>query len=593
MQGSYWTQIKAQRVSRRRVLAATGAGGAAALILAACGDDGGDGPGKDKSGLLREAQDTTDRAQPGGVFVTTIADALNLDPIAQNSSTGFNHTMPVYSKLTKYGLGKNLKLPGPDQISGDAAESWEISPDATQITLKLRPDHKFDPRPPTNGRAMNTADVKWSWDRFATGSSFRAELINSLSDAGVVDSLSYPDNRTVVIKLAFSYGPILEFISYYPYFNIMPVEAEDRFDPRREMRGSGPFMLMEYQPSLKFEYARSPDWYVKTRPFLDGMRRQIIPDYAAALAQFETKALWTYAVRQEDILGIKQAHPEMVLQRQADEVGAPQFGFYAFSARPNSPFRDVRLRRALSMMIDRDAYIDTMHNLPAFEAAGLPVEGMWSSHMHAGQPHWIDPKNKAKELGEGAKHFQHNPEEARKLVSAAGQTSAVKDKINYRQTDARTNDILTAMMNDGGIFDLSVNVLDEPTYRDYQAAKGNFDGITPFTNGGHNEEAWFVNFLTPGGKFAVSTQPFPQITDKIVRTRRELDSNRRDDLVKELQRDLAMDMTVMLLPGYAIGFDLHWPWLKNYGTFTSGDITATWSSSRSYTEYWYDKSAQL
>ena len=57
--------------------------------------------------------------------------------------------------------------------------------------------------------------------------------------------------------------------------------------------------------------------------------------------------------------------------------------------------------------------------------------------------------------------------------------------------------------------------------------------------------------------------------------------------------DLALDMTALVAPGYSLGFTLNWPWLKNYGVFTHGDLTQTWSSSRIYTEYWYDKSAQV
>ena len=51
-------------------------------------------------------------------------------------------------------------------------------------------------------------------------------------------------------------------------------------------------------------------------------------------------------------------------------------------------------------------------------------------------------------------------------------------------------------------------------------------------------------------------------------------------------------MTCLILPGYSVGFTLHWPWLKNYDVFTVGDLTPTWSSSRVYTEYWHDKTAK-
>ena len=59
-----------------------------------------------------------------------------------------------------------------------------------------------------------------------------------------------------------------------------------------------------------------------------------------------------------------------------------------------------------------------------------------------------------------------------------------------------------------------------------------------------------------------------------------------------IQNELALDMSNIIFPGFAVGFHLHWPWLRSYGVFTSGDATANNSSSRSYTQYWYDKLLQ-
>jgi ABC-type transport system substrate-binding protein len=276
-------------------------------------------------------------------------------------------------------------------------------------------------------------------------------------------------------------------------------------------------------------------------------------------------------------------------------VGAPQFPYWTFSARANSQFRDARLRRAVSMMIDRDLFIDTYYELKQYRDAGLPVEGLWNSHNYAGMPNWIDPKTNAKDLGEGGKFFHLNQAEARKLVQASGKQS-VKETIHTRATRAQSlpTEILVQMLQEGGLFEMQTNVMDEPTYRNYQASKGNgYDGMYIQTNGGHNEEGWFTNLFSPFGKYSVDGEkPIPGITDKVIRMRKEVDDNKRVAQIKELQRDLAMDMTCLILPGYAVGFTLHWPWLKNYDVFTVGDLTPTWSSSRVYTEYWYDKTAK-
>jgi ABC-type transport system substrate-binding protein len=213
--------------------------------------------------------------------------------------------------------------------------------------------------------------------------------------------------------------------------------------------------------------------------------------------------------------------------------------------------------------------------------------------MRAGQPNWLDPKTNA--LGEGAKFFKHDPAEAKKLVAAAGH-NVVKSVIQWHNngTDKQREQITHGMLTEGGVFDLAINIVDyNTTYRDHQISKGlGFDGLSFFMNGGYNEESWLVNMYTPGGKRAVSGQPVPKVTDLVTRARSEQDSEKRNTLLKDAQKELALDMTNMIFPGFAIGFNLTWPWLKNFDVFTSGDLEPTWSSSRSYTEYWYDTSAK-
>lgn len=586
--GSYWSSVLEKRIGRRRALSVAAGSAAAAALLTACG--GGTDSGGDKSGLLTVPRDTSGDAKPGGVWINRLLSAADtMEPVAATGSVGFTHTMPVYSKFTKNGKGANRQLPTPEMVTGDAMESWETSADGLQFTFKLRRNHRFDPRPPTNNRAMTTADVKFSVERFEAGSAFRGEVLQKFSPTGMIDSIAFPDEYTVTMKLAFPYANFQEVLAYYPYFVIMPVETE-RFNPRSEMRGSGPFRLMEFEPDLRLVYAKNPDWYVKDRPFLDGFQQVLIPEYAAALAQFEAGAVWTMDVNQEDILPVKQRHPELVLTENLANIKAPQFQFFQFSMKPDNAFRDVRLRRAVSMLIDRGAIIDTFYNLPNFRAAGLPAEGMWHSHNYAGQPNWIDPQKNAADLGEGGKYFQHDVAEAKKLLSAAGREGFAFPFEYQSGAAARQYEAIAGMLRDGGLRPEN-KVIDSATHRRYQASAGfGFDGMWPQTNGGHNEESWFLNMYHPGGKFTISSQPLPVISDMTLAIRKETDRNRRNSMIKDIQRRLAVEMPNVLLPGYAVGFALHQPWLKNYNVWVSGDLNPNWSSARIYTEYWYDPS---
>jgi len=590
MAASYWDTITKTRVPRRRALRAVGVGAAAASLLAACGGDSASDSGGDGGSLVAKAEDTTASAVRGGVMQSFLrADLVGLDPTTVPSLTTLNSLVYFYSNLTKFGLAVGT-VPGPDQIQGDAAQAWEFSPDGTQVTFRLRPNHKFDPRPPTNGRAMDSADVMFSWSRFAKLSRYAPETLNATDPTGPILSVEAPDSRTVVFKMAFPYTPIVELLGFHSYLFLLPVEADGRFNVASEARGSGPFFLKEWKPSVSVEYQRNPDWYESGRPFLDGVVQTILPDYASGLAQFESKAIWDYAVEQRDILRVKSAHPEMTLLVTSPRNGTPLDHYFQFSQQPDSPYRDVRVRRAVSMLIDRDAWIDAMYETSTFESQGLPVEALWHSHIPIQGPNWIDPKGTG--LGEGARYFRHNPDEAQKLLSAAG-----KDKVkssflwtNLAGPYAKRSELVLGMLTDNGKFDLSARALDHNTeWRETCQRSGAlaFDGICYATSGGYNEETYLVSVYTPNGKYRISAQPVPKFTDWVTRIRQELDNNRRNQMIRDIQKELALEMPMIPMPGIASSLTLRWPWLRNHGVFSSGS-----ASAREMTRYWYDASKQ-
>jgi ABC-type transport system substrate-binding protein len=571
---------------------ATGASGASSsgAPSASSGSSGGSGASGAASSLLATATETTDRAVPGGDFPTyRTDDAVTLDPISNTSSLSWDDMLHVYSHLTKAGLRSNQA----SAFEGDAAESWEVAPDGSKVTFKIRPNMLFDPRPPTNRRAMTSQDVKWSFDKFAEVSPYRGEIFNSESSAAPITSVEAPDDETVVLNLAFPYGGLIEMVGYINYFYILPVEADGGFDPRSEMRGTGPYRLTAWKPSIGFEYERNEDWYVKDRPFLDKVSRSIIQDYSAGITQFETKAIWWFDLLQEDVLRLKRDHPELVmLQMQEGELGSTNLRstpYIALSKRTESPLADVRVRRAASMLIDRDTWIQTFYNTNEFEDAGLPVDVLWHAHLPAGAPSWIDPKTDA--IGEGGQYFLYNPEEAKRLMSAAGQEGVELDYFYQNRPQlASNNEVLYAMLQEGGLFKLNPSQLDYQTeWREvcqYSAGE-DYLGFCFNNSGGFNDEAYMVAKYTPEGKYAASYLPLEGITDAVMDARRELDADERSNKIKEIQKKLAVEWYDIPMPGLIREYSLRWPWLQNHGVFNSGGPTAL-----EFAYWWYDKSLQ-
>ncbi|HLF77291.1 MAG TPA: ABC transporter substrate-binding protein [Dehalococcoidia bacterium] len=600
---NYWQQSLANRLSRRRALIATGAGALGAAFLAACGgSDGGSGEVKDPSGLLAKREDSTKRAKRGGTWPNYVtADVQTLDP---NRTTSGSALAPQgYSRLFMYRPSVYPDLPT-GAVDPDSAEGAEISPDGLQITVKLRPDLKFDPRPPTNGRPMNAEDVKWSWNAFAATNSSRGELVNSLSPSAPYQSIQVVDNRTVAFKLAYPVASVLWQLAFQRYMWLMPVEAEGRYDARSEMRGNGPWRLLKWEPSIGYTFERNEAWHIsKDQPYLDGMETRIISEYSARRAQLTSGNMWTLGgglaggeIRAEDVLTVKSEVPKLNLF--ATEFPVTRRPLIGFSYLPNSPFHDVRVRRAISMIIDREGWIDAFYNVSGFEKAGLPVDARWESHYMAGDaPFWIDPKGKG--LGEGAQYFQHNIAEAKKLMQAAGHNNKLKVP-GFQNGTAASQQVqsLQGMLNESGLFDISLETFPTAEWNiKFHLAEGKHEGIAFNQSTGQSGDIdahISVRYNVGNGQRVMLPEVFPwykKTQDLILAQRKELDEKKRAVLLEDLQKEMALQMPTVPWPGAASGFTLAWPHLANFGVFVPR--SAQTPMIEVWPRYWYDESKKV
>jgi peptide/nickel transport system substrate-binding protein len=497
----------------------------------------------------------------------------------------------IYSTPLKWGKAVGA-LPTPAAITGDAFESWEISPDSTQIALTLRQDHKFDPRPPTNGRAMTVEDVKFSWDRSAGTSGVMREILNEHGPVGPVESLETPDSRTVVIHLAFPYAPIAEMLSFW-YFFIVPPEAVDQL--QTDPRGSGPWQVVEHNPSgTGTVYRKNADWYETGRPYLDEVRKLQIGEYAAALAQFEAGEVWAVdpnqPILQEDILRLKSDHPELVLlQKPVAEQPMPIQLHWNFSQREDSPFKDQRLRQAAAHLYDSEAFIATFFNVKQFAGAGLPFTSVRETHLPTNSANWVDPRDPA--FGPNAKYFEFDPDEAAKLIQASGFTGPFDMNFRGSPTFSAPAEVLFGMFQAGGLeprlVPLERNEWQQMRAGGYQG----YSGMLQNALQAFNDDQAFVTKYTPYGVVPLSAEPIPEISERVEQIRREADPEARNSMIKQITQDLAPLMFDLPPDSNQPIYSMHQPWLKNYNVFgTVGFNDIDNCSARLMTEFWYDES---
>jgi ABC-type transport system substrate-binding protein len=589
----YWTSV---RVGRRRAILATGGAAAGAAFLAACGGSGSSGGSsggsKTSGGLLTMPSDTLKSAKRGGVMKDRIhGDVATFDPFTPNNTLNAIAGM-VNSSLVQFKPG--YMKPSENEIAPDLIESWETSPDGLTVTMKVRQNVKFHNKPPVNGRALDIQDVIFSWQRFATKSTTRAGVANSASPDAPVLSMTSTDARTVVMKLK---EPIIHALGLFTANNtggmvIMPKETDSTYDPRTDVISTGPFYLSDYKPSQSFTMKRNPEFWDKDAALVDTVEKPIVSEYSAVLSQFKAGNIYSFGsylsgpqISADDVLPTKKADPRILIY-EGEYAGAGVIGSrlgFGWLPEGRSPFRDERVRQAISHGWDRDAYLEAFFNIRKFEAEGLPVSTRYHTALVATfHGWWLDPKGK--DFGPNAKYFKHDIPEAKKLLAAAGYPSGFETTSNYVTTSELSLTPKHAEVMDGFAREIGIKVNQRsidytkeyiPNYRDGQ---GQYEGWTYTSTAGSptggeaivelanqyyskSGSAAYVG-MSVNGKNDKSGDP--QVDALFEKGRLERDTEKRKQIVYEIQRYLAKPSYALRLPGMARAFLVAWPCVGNF-----------------------------
>jgi ABC-type transport system substrate-binding protein len=253
------------------------------------------------------------------------------------------------------------------------------------------------------------------------------------------------------------------------------------------------------------------------------------------------------------------------------------------------------------MAIDGDVLLDVFHNVNAFQSQGIPVEPYrytcvpaWCNLIYTDE-YWLNPHDSRK-FGPNVKYYQHNPEEARKLVTAAGYSSGLDTVANW--ATGYGGDVYPRYAESAAAFAAEVGINlranTSPITGDFRAKyadnPGEFDGVTYRlrVSGGIFDplERAFLEFTPAGG---VSYTGFfsedssykkgdPRYTEFLKKARLEFDNERRIALSQEFQRMEAENQYQPSFPGTASILKLVWPVLRNENVFyaSSGPYVGQW-----------------
>lgn len=303
-----------------------------------------------------------------------------------------------------------------------SAESWKVSDDGRVYTFKLRPNLKW-----SDGTPITSADFVYGFRRAIDPKthSWYANMCYNIKNAKAVNEgkmkpealgVSAPDASTFVVTLIDPSATLI-YLMAHPMLAPAPKHVIDKFGEKWTKPGTmvsnGPYKLAEWRPNDHIKLVKNPYFYDAANVKIDAVKFFPIEDDAAAVKRLRAGEIDTnprFPANEVDRL--KKVLPAGVVRTSPANATS-----YLVPNHKKPPFNDVRVRRALSLAIDREAIANKIlrnGELPSYSIVS-PVAGNYT-------PLALDFKGKP---------LAERQAEARKLLAAAGYGPNKPLKIDF------------------------------------------------------------------------------------------------------------------------------------------------------------------
>lgn len=394
-------------------------------------------------------------------------DPETVDPALNSAVDGGNMILHAFEGL--------LTLDENGQLKEGQAESWETSEDGLTWTFHLRDGLKW-----SDGTDLTAKDFVYSWQRVCdpnVAAPYAETVLGMVKGydeavAGDITKLDVqaPDEKTVVVNLAHPcsyFGELAAFATLNPVQQATVEANGDAWATSADTYiSNGPFMMTEWVPGSHITFSKNPNYWNAEAIKLDKLEFELIEDSNAAYS--------AYTSGEVDM--IKDVPTEEIpsLQGNDDFHVEPIIGTYYVSLNLQKEyFQDARVRKALSLAIDRNYVANTLMQgtySPASSIVGpgwLDTDGSsFAENANGGTP-YIDNDN-----------FDANLEEAKKLLEEAGYPNGEGfPQIEYTTNDAGYHKVVAEYLQQAwaaiGI-DLKVNIVEWASFTPMRR-NGEFD----------------------------------------------------------------------------------------------------------------------
>jgi ABC-type transport system substrate-binding protein len=268
----------------------------------------------------------------------------------------------VYESLTTLDEDGNV-VPG-------LATSWHTSEDGMSASFILRRGVRFH-----SGREFTAADVKWTFEQALTPAKKGGLMVDSLRSIQGADAMLAGRAESLSgFTLIDDYSFIVNFSSptvIFPLFELIIVDSgiEKEYGEdwsQKVSAGTGPFRFEAWQRGVSVGLIAF-EGYWKGAPKIDGVTFYVVQNIETTLSMYEAHEL--------DLVYVPQAAARNVRRDprftgQLIEKAAAQVRYLALNQSQYPPFRDKRVREAISISIDREAIAYGL-----FGGAAIPLYG--------------------------------------------------------------------------------------------------------------------------------------------------------------------------------------------------------------------------
>jgi peptide/nickel transport system substrate-binding protein len=305
--------------------------------------------------------------KPGGILRAGHFDSPASMSMLEESTLAVNRPiMGVFNNLVMF--DQQVVQNSPQSIVPDLATGWSWNEEGTELTMPLRRGVKWH-----DGRPFTANDVKCTWDLLTGRGNDRLRINPRKSWYDNLDAVTTNGDFAVTFRLKRPQPSFLTLLAS-GWSPVYPCHVPTR-DMRNHPIGTGPFKFVAFKPNQSITLTRNPDYWKPGRPYLDGIEWEIVKDTSTRLLSFIAgRADVYFGVTFPQLQDVKREVPDAICD---DFLVNGSRNLIVNRGAP--PFDNPDLRRAMSLTLDRQAFIDIMGqgNGAIGGAMEPPPAGLW------------------------------------------------------------------------------------------------------------------------------------------------------------------------------------------------------------------------